>query len=241
MPIKSLFSLSVAFALLCSTTLFAQETDASAEPPKVTPGKAGSPPSDAIVLFDGKDLSKWTNETNGPANWQVADGIVTVRGTNQLVTKQAFGDCQLHVEWASPNPPEGKGQARGNSGVFLQDRYEVQILDSIDNPTYFNGQAGAIYKQYAPLVNACRNPGEWQTYDIIFHAPRFSDDGALKTPARVTLLHNGVLVLDNVEIKGRTHHDNAPTVYEKHNLKEPLRLQNHHSAVRFRNIWIREL
>lgn len=238
---KSLFSLSTALALLVSTHLFAQETAAGPEPRKIDPGTAGSPPSDAIVLFDGKDLSKWVNDTNGPADWLVENGIITVHGTNQMFTKQPFGDCQLHVEWASPNPPKGKGQGRGNSGVFFQSRYEVQILDSWDNPTYFNGQAGSIYKQYAPLVNACRKPGEWQTYDIIFHAPRFSDDGELKSPARATLLHNGVLVLDNIEIKGRTHFDKSETHYEKHNLKEPLRLQNHHSAVRFRNIWIREL
>jgi hypothetical protein len=233
--------MSIAAALLLSLNLFGAETASGPEPRKVTPGTGGSPPSDAIVLFDGKDLSNWLNETNGPANWLVENGVVTVRGTNHIFTKQAFGDCQLHVEWASPNPPKGKGQARGNSGVFFQGLYELQILDSVDNPTYFNGQAGAIYKQYAPLVNACRNPGEWQTYDVIYHAPRFADDGGLKSPARVTLLHNGVLALDNVEIKGRTHHDNAPTVYEKHNLKEPLKLQNHHSAVRFRNIWIRDL
>jgi hypothetical protein len=240
MRIKSLFSLSAAFGLFCAN-LLAAEIATGPEPRKVEPGTAGSPPSDAIVLFDGKDLSKWTNETNGPANWAVADGIATIAGTNQIVTKEAFGDCQLHLEWASPNPPKGKGQARGNSGVFLQDRYEVQILDSIDNPTYFNGQAGSVYKQYAPLVNACRKPGEWQTYDIIFRAPRFNDDGKVKSPARVTLLQNGVLVLDNVEIKGFTHHDNKPTHYVQHELKQPLRLQNHHSAVRFRNIWIREL
>jgi hypothetical protein len=241
MLIKNLFSLSTALGLLLSANLFAAETVTGPEPRKVTPGEAGGPPSDAIVLFDGKDLSKWVNDSNGPANWLVENGVVTVRGTNQMFTKQAFGDCQLHLEWASPNPPKGKGQARGNSGVFLQSRYEVQVLDSIDNPTYFNGQAGAIYKQYAPLVNACRNPGEWQTYDIVFHAPRFDDAGKVKSPGRVTLLHNGVLALDNVEIKGLTHHDNSPTHYEKHELKEPLRLQNHHSAVRFRNIWIREL
>jgi hypothetical protein len=229
-------------ALVCVPGLFAQDKpDAGVEPPKIDPGSPGGAPSDAIRLFDGKDLSKWVNDSNGPADWAVKGGVVTVRGTNQMFTKQAFGDCQLHVEWAAPNPPKGKGQARGNSGIYLQSRYEVQVLDSVDNPTYFNGQAGAIYKQYAPLVNASRKPGEWQTYDIVFHAPRFADDGKVLSPARVTLLHNGVLVLDNVEVKGFTHNDNVPTRYEKHNLKEPLRLQNHHSAVRFRNIWIREL
>lgn len=241
MRTKSLFSLSIALGLLLSVSLVAQQNTTDAEPRIVKPGTAGSPPSDAIVLFDGKNLSKWVNDTNGPADWLVKHGVVTVSGTNQMFTKQAFGDCQLHVEWASPNPPKGKGQARGNSGIFLQSRYEIQVLDSIDNPTYFNGQAGSVYKQYPPLVNACRQPGEWQTYDIIFHAPRFNDDGTVKTPARVTVLQNGILVQDNSEIKGLTHHDNSPTHYEKHDLKEPLRLQNHHSAVRFRNIWIREL
>jgi hypothetical protein len=226
-----------AFALVCVPNIFA----ADKEPARVDPGPVGGPPSDAIVLFDGKNLSKWVDDNGHPADWEVKDGVVTVRGTNQMFTKQTFGDCQLHVEWATPNPPVGKGQARGNSGIFLQSRYEVQVLDSIDNPTYFNGQAGSVYKQYVPLVNASRKPGEWQTYDIVYHAPRFADDGKVITPARVTVLHNGVLVEDNVAIKGLTHHDNGPTHYEKHNLKEPLRLQNHHSAVKFRNIWIREL
>jgi hypothetical protein len=231
-PFYLLFTL-VSFSIV---PVFAEDT--AAEPPKVDPGP---PPSDAIVLFNGKDLSKWTNETNGPANWIVKNGVLTITSTNHIVTKQPFGDCQLHIEWASPNPPKGKGQARGNSGIFFQNQYELQVLDSWDNPTYFDGQAGAIYKQVAPLVNASRKPGEWQTYDVIYHAPRFADDGKVLSPARVTLLHNGVLALDNVEIQGFTHHDKAPTHYVKHNLKEPLRLQNHHSAVRYRNIWIREL
>ncbi|MGZ4963201.1 MAG: 3-keto-disaccharide hydrolase [Limisphaerales bacterium] len=239
---NSLRCFFVGLAIICVPGLFGQDNSVPAiEPPKVDPGPVGGAPSDAIVLFGGKDLTKWVNDTGGPADWAVKDGVVTISGTNQMFTKQAFGDCQLHVEWASPNPPKGKGQARGNSGIYLQSRYEVQVLDSIDNPTYFNGQAGSIYKQYAPLVNACRKPGEWQTYDIIFHAPRFAKDGKLITPARVTLLHNGVLALDNVELKGFTHNDKVPSVYVQHNLKEPLRLQNHHSAVRFRNIWIREL
>lgn len=233
---RNLLSLLFTLAAFFAVPVFAEET--AAEPRKVDPGP---PPSDAIVLFSGKDLSKWRNETNGPANWVVKDGIVTIAGTNHIMTKQPFGDCQLHVEWCAPNPPKGKGQARGNSGIFFQNQYELQVLDSWDNPTYFNGQAGAIYKQVAPLVNACRKPGEWQTYDVIYHAPRFADDGKVLSPARVTLLHNGVLALDNVEIHGFTHFDKAPTHYVKHNLKEPLRLQNHHSAVRYRNIWIREL
>ncbi|MDB6058556.1 MAG: hypothetical protein JWO95_2400 [Verrucomicrobiales bacterium] len=230
-------SFCFAFALVCVPSLLAEDK----EPTRVDPGPVGGPPSDAIVLFDGKDLSKWVNDTGHAADWEVKDGVVTVRGTNQMFTKQAFGDCQLHVEWATPNPPKGKGQARGNSGIFFQSRYELQVLDSIDNPTYFNGQAGSFYKQFPPLVNASRKPGKWQTYDVVYHAPRFAEDGKVLSPARATVLHNGVLVQDNVELKGLTHHDNGPTHYEKHNLKEPLRLQNHHSAVRYRNIWIREL
>lgn len=233
--------LFVSSFLAISVGLFAAD-NAGAEPPKVDPGPVGGPPSDAIILFDGKDLSQWVNDKGGPADWTVTNGVVIVRGKNQMFTKQPFGDCQLHVEWATPNPPSKKtGQARGNSGIYIQSRYEVQVLDSWNNPTYFNGQAGAVYKQYAPLVNASRKPGEWQTYDVIFHAPRFADDGKVLKPARVTVLHNGVLVQDNVEIKGLTHNDGGPSHYEKHNLKEPLRLQNHGSPVRFRNIWIREL
>jgi hypothetical protein len=236
----------IVLLLIATTVLFSVRfvfaaEDVGTEPPKVDPGRVGGPPSDAIVLFDGKDLSKWVNDTKGPADWLVQDGVVTVHGTNQMFSKQPFGDCQLHVEWAAPTPPTGKGQGRGNSGIFFQSRYELQVLDSYENETYFNGQAGSIYKQIPPLVNACRKPGEWQTYDIVFHAPRFAPDGKLLSPARITLLHNGVLVLDNAEIKGTTHFEKKPTRYVKHNLKEPLRLQNHHNAVRFRNIWIREL
>jgi hypothetical protein len=237
--LSSLLCVSFFSALMVSA--FAAD-NVGIEPPKIDPGPSGGPPSDAIMLFDGKDLSQWVNDKGGPADWLVTNGVVIVRGKNQMFTRQPFGDCQLHVEWATPNPPSAKkGQARGNSGIYIQSRYEVQVLDSWNNPTYFNGQAGAVYKQYAPLVNASRKPGEWQAYDIIFHAPRFADDGKVLTPARVTVLHNGVLVQDNVEIKGLTHNDGSPAHYEKHNLKEPLRLQNHGSAVRFRNIWIREL
>src|SRR5262245_8158678 len=144
-------------------------------PPKEEPRviDPGPPPSDAIMLFDGKDLSQWKGEGSGPAKWEVQDGVATVNGTGSISTKQEFGDCQLHVEWATPEKVEGEGQGRGNSGIILQGRYEVQVLDSYINKTYYHGQAGSIYKQYAPLVNACRKPGEWQTYDIIFHAPRF--------------------------------------------------------------------
>jgi 3-keto-disaccharide hydrolase len=211
-------------------------------PPKEEPRviEPGPPPSDAIVLFDGKDLSQWKGDKDGSAKWEVKDGVARVNGTGSISTKQEFGDCQLHVEWATPEKVEGEGQGRGNSGILLQGRYEVQVLDSYNNATYYHGQAGAIYKQFAPLVNACRKPGEWQTYDIIFHAPRFDTDGKLEKPGTVTVLQNGVLVQDNVEIKGSTGPTGAPN-YRAHPLKQSLVLQDHHNPVRYRNIWIREL
>jgi hypothetical protein len=224
----------VAGLFLTVAPLFA----ADVEPAKVDPGPIGGPPSDAIVLFDGKDLSQWVDKNGGPAQWDVKDGVATVNGTGDITSRQAFGDCQLHVEWATPEVIVGSGQGRGNSGVFMQNRYEIQVLDSYTNKTYFNGQAAAVYSQYPPLVNSSRPPGEWQVYDIIYHAPRFADDGSVTTKARVTVLHNGVLVQDNVEILGVTGY---PPKYQKHNPKEPLRLQDHGNPVRFRNIWIREL
>src|SRR6476661_5692837 len=157
------------------------------EPPLVDPGDATKAPSDAVVLFDGKDLTKW----EGGENWTIENGIATA-AKNGITTKQGFGDCQLHIEFATPEKVEGEGQGRGNSGILLQGRYEVQVLDSYINKTYYHGQAGSIYKQYAPLVNVCRKPGEWQTYDIIFHAPRFDSDGKLEKPGTVTVLQNGV-------------------------------------------------
>src|ERR1051326_4489895 len=208
------------------------------EPPVIDPGP---PPSDGIVLFDGKDLSKWRGAKAGQgAQWKVADGYAEVNGTGSIFTKQDFGDCQLHVEWATPIEVKGTGQGRGNSGILLQGNYEVQVLDSYDNKTYFHGQAGAVYKQHAPLVNACRKPGEWQTYDIIFHAPRFGVGGRVETPGTVTVLQNGILIQDNVVIKGTTSHTGVPK-YKPHPLKQPLMLQDHHNPVRYRNIWIREL
>jgi hypothetical protein len=211
-------------------------------PPKDEPRviDPGPPPSDAIVLFGGKDLSQFKGEGDGPAKWEIKDGVATVNGTGSISTKQEFGDCQLHVEWATPEKVEGEGQGRGNSGIILQGRYELQVLDSYINKTYYHGQAGSIYKQYAPLVNACRKPGEWQTYDIIFHAPRFDADGKLEKPGTVTVLQNGVLVQDNVEIKGSTGPSGAPK-YRAHPLKQSLVLQDHHNPVKYRNIWIREL
>jgi len=215
-------------------------------PPKVTPGSAstderpGAAPSDAVVLFDGKDLSAWQHTTGKPARWTVGSGYFEVAPkTGDLVTKQAFGDAQLHIEWATPSVTRGKDQEPGNSGVFLASTYEVQVLDSYENVTYPDGQAGAIYCQYPPLVNASLPPGRWQTYDIIFHGPRFSESGELLQTAQVTVLHNGVLVQDNVTLTGPTAYMQRPP-YQKHG-KMPLKLQDHGQPVRYRNIWVREL
>lgn len=205
------------------------------EPKVVDPGPVGGPPSDAIVLFDGKDLSAW----NGGEKWLVADGVATVKGGG-IQTKQSFGDFQLHLEFASPEVVKGSGQGRGNSGVFLSGEYEVQILDSYDNATYFDGQCGSIYKQHPPLVNACRKPGEWQTYDIIYTVPRFTKEGQLEKPGYITVLHNGVLIQDHWELLGSTAWDSPPK-WEPHPLKAPISIQNHGNPVKFRNIWIREL
>jgi hypothetical protein len=205
------------------------------EPKLVQPGDNGAPPSDAVVLFDGKDMSAFADADK----WKVKDGVVTCGG-NDIHSKQEFGDCQLHLEFATPEVVRGNGQGRGNSGVFFMDRYELQVLDSINNPTYFDGQCAAIYKQHPPLVNASRKPGQWQTYDAIFTAPRFEADGKLKTPAYITVLHNGVVVQDHFPLLGSTAYDRPPA-YEAHPLKAPLRLQYHNNPVRFRNIWVREL
>jgi hypothetical protein len=199
-------------------------------------------PSDAIVLFDGKDLSEWrAQKGGGPAKWKVENGFFEViKGTGGIVTTRAFGDCQLHVEWMSPSPAVGQGQDRGNSGVFLMGRYEVQVLDSYGNRTYPDGQAAAIYGQYPPLVNASRPPGAWQSYDIVFRRPRFDERGALIAPARVTVIHNGVLVHDAVVLTGPSGHRQRPP-YAAHADRLPITLQDHASPVRFRNIWVRDL
>jgi hypothetical protein len=206
------------------------------ERPKVVdPGASdAAPPSDAVVLFGGQDLSHW----EGGDQWEIKDGYAIARETS-ITSKQSFGDCQLHLEWAAPEQVEGEGQGRGNSGVYLMNRYEVQILDSYENETYFDGQAGAIYKQWPPLVNACRKPGEWQAFDILFEAPRFDEKGQLTRPAYLTILHNGVLIQNHSEIQGTTSYTEPPK-YEAH-AKGPLLLQFHGNPVRFRNIWIREL
>ncbi|HEY2351122.1 MAG TPA: DUF1080 domain-containing protein [Candidatus Acidoferrum sp.] len=206
------------------------------------PGTENSPgraPADAIVLFDGKDLAKWTQKDGSAAKWKVADGTFqVVPKSGDIITRQPFGDMQLHVEFAEPSPPVGKDQDRGNSGVILMGLYEIQVLDSYQSATYPDGQAGAVYGQYPPLVNASRPPGQWQTYDIIFHAPRFDAAGKLLRPAHVTVLQNGVLVQDHVEIHGPTA---TGEPYKAHAEKLPLELQDHNHPVRYRNVWVREL
>ncbi|MBN1790849.1 MAG: DUF1080 domain-containing protein [Bacteroidales bacterium] len=210
-------------------------------PPVITPGEATAAPSDAIVLFDGTSLNEWTNDKGEPAGWTVADGCMTVKpGTGIIRTKRGFGDCQLHIEWRSPIVVTGEGQGRGNSGIFLQSLYEVQVLDCYNNTTYSNGQTGSIYKQSIPLVNACRKPGDWQSYDIIYTAPRFSENGRVTLPGRITVLHNGVLIQNNVEIRGTTEYIGAPRPVV-HGMKEPISLQDHDNLVSYRNIWVREL
>jgi len=214
------------------------------QPPVVDPGPPGPPipaPSDAVVLFDGTDLGKWTTDKGEPAKWKVENGAMeVVKDTGSIRTKEEFGDCQLHVEWAAPAEVAGSGQGRGNSGVFLMNNYEVQILDCYGNKTYPDGMTAAIYGQYPPLVNACRKPGEWQTFDIVFRAPRFGSGGELQSPARMTVFHNGCLVQDDVELTGPTAHKDRPP-YEAHAEALPISLQDHGHPVRFRNIWVRGL
>jgi hypothetical protein len=216
------------------------------QPKVIAPGtastqeEAGEPPSDAIVLFGGDNLSQWESMKGGPAKWKVENGYMEiVKKTGSLRTKRGFGDCQLHVEWASPEVVKGKNQGRGNSGVYLMSKYEVQVLDSYSNTTYPDGQAASVYGQSPPMVNACRGPGQWQSYDIIFRRPVFEDEKLVR-PATITVLHNGVLVQDRWIIEGGTAHKRR-AVYKPHEDKLPITLQNHGNPVRYRNIWIREL
>lgn len=218
----------------------AEKTEVWAPVPAMVTAKPDSAPSDAIVLIDGKGLTQWEALKGGEAQWTVSDGKVTVKpGSGDIKTKQSFCDIQLHVEWQTP-PPEAdmEGQQRNNSGIFLQQRYEVQVLDSYNNSTYPNGQAGSVYKQTIPLVNASRAPGEWQVYDIIYKAPQFAGD-SLSSPAYVTVLHNGVLVQNHTKIQGTTEWIGAPS-YKAHGCA-PLQLQDHGNLVSFRNMWVREL
>ncbi len=210
-------------------------------PRKINGAIGGMPPSDAIVLFDGSDLNEWKSQRDGRgAKWKVEnDYLVVVPGTGGILTSRVFGDIQLHIEWSSPSVIVGAGQGRGNSGVFLQERYEVQVLDSFESKTYSNGQAGSIYKQSIPLVNASAAPGEWNVYDIIYRAPTFNSDGMKTSSAYITVLHNGVLIQNHVEVKGTTEFIGLP--------KNPahgdaaIMLQDHSHPVRFRSIWVREL
>ncbi len=245
---KNVIGLSV--LLLFSAVCLGQEDDKKIQPkltevwepvpPVVTPGQGTAPPSDATVLFDGTDFSNWVNRKGETPKWKIENGAMTVvKKAGAVFTKQKFGDCQLHIEFRTPAEVKGKSQGRGNSGIFLQNRYELQVLDSYQNRTYSNGQCGCIYKQHIPLVNICRKPGEWQMYDIIFTAPRFNKDGILIAPARMTVLQNGVLIQNNVEIKGNTVYRGFPS-YKAHG-KAVIQLQDHGNPVSYRNIWIREL
>lgn len=210
------------------------------EPRVVTPGQGGAPPSDAVVLFDGTDFSAWVDQHGQTPKWRIENGAMTVvKGTGIIKTRQLFGDVQLHIEWATPSVIEGEGQGRGNSGIFFQERYELQVLDSYNNRTYANGQAGSIYKQTPPLVNASRPPGEWQTYDVVFIAPKYNHDGSLVSKGRITVFHNGVLIHHNTEIQGTTEYIGPPEIIAHG--KGALMLQDHDNPVRYRNIWIREL
>lgn len=232
-------SISVA----CGLFLFSAATGAQdyksgiewQEPPIVTPGATNDQaPSDAIVLFDGTDMSAFSG-----GDWKVEDGVV-YSGKGYVISKQEFGDIQLHVEWSAPSEVKGSSQGRGNSGIFLMGKYEVQVLDSYDNVTYFDGQAASVYKQTPPMANAMRKPGEWNTYDIFWTAPRFAVNGDVESPAYVTVVHNGVLVLNHFELMGPSSYTQPPH-YTVHDPTGPISIQDHGNPVRFRNIWVREL
>jgi hypothetical protein len=228
------------------------ETDVTKQPlpPVVTPGEGAgfaAPPSDAVVLFDGSEESfkaNWTDTKGNPSQWRIVDGALeSVKRAGYIQTKGNFGSCQLHIEWAAPAKVSGDGQGRGNSGVFLMGQYEIQVLDSYQNQTYADGQAGAIYGRSKPLVNASRKPGEWQSYDIIFHRPVFDEQGKVVRRATFTVFHNGVLIQDHVVLSGGTGWmgPHAASEYKAHPDKLPISLQDHGNPVRFRNVWIREL
>jgi hypothetical protein len=250
---------ALALFLLFATPAFAQappdpegipqHDESRPQPPVVRPvgglpvASPGAPPSDAIVLFGGKDLAAWKSQKDGsPAAWKVENGYFeVVKGAGGIETRQAFADVQLHIEWMAPVPATGTSQGRGNSGVFFAgSRYEVQVLDSFENKTYPDGQAGALYGQFPPLVNASRPPGEWQAYDIVYEAPRFDSAGAVTKRARLTVFHNGVLVQHARELIGPTT-NRVRTAYSAHPEALPISLQDHGNPVRFRNVWVREL
>jgi hypothetical protein len=254
---KKINMLALTVAIITSQQTMAQQGDPKAtelwqpEPKIVTPAKDNKAPSDAIVLFDGKNLDEWVsvNDSMAPAKWVISKGVFTVNKTaGNIQTRKSFTDYQLHLEWKIPANITGEGQARGNSGLFLASTgpgdtgYEIQILDCYQNKTYVNGQTASVYKQSIPLANACKKPGEWQTYDVIWAAPRFNDDGSLLSPGRVTVMHNGVLVQNNTEVKGVTMYIGKPE-YKKHGAT-PIKLQSHgdkSEPISFRNIWLREL
>lgn len=250
MIVKTNVMLAAMLAMgVCSAQTKPEETEVwTPEPPRVSPAGANRAPSDAVVLFDGRDLREWvsTKAPDQPAGWTVADGVFTVKaGAGNIQTRRSFTDYQLHLEWRAPLQIKGTGQGRGNSGVFLASTgagdsgYEIQVLDCVDNKTYANGQATSIYKQHIPLANACAPAGEWQSYDVIWTAPRFKADGSLASPAYVTALHNGVLVQNHVALQGETVYIGKPA-YRKHGAA-PIKLQDHGDAVSFRNVWVRPL
>lgn len=224
-------------------TMIHMTEDWEPQPAVVTAGVGANmvaPPSDAIVLFDGSDLSEWQKKDGSAPVWAVEDNILsTVPQSGFIITKREFDDCQIHLEWMIPEGTTGESQQRGNSGVYIAERYEVQILDNYNSKTYVKGQAGSIYKQHAPLVNVCKPQGEWNTYDIIYTAPRFKKDGTVRSYAKITVLHNGVLVQNNVTVFGATSYTDLP-VYDEHGAA-PILLQDHNNKVCFRNIWVREL
>ena len=228
---------SFILAFVAIPAFTAEPAKPAPEPPVIDPGPVGGPPSDAIVLFDGKDLSKFRGQRSDEPKWKLENGVMETTPEGGLFTKEEFSDCQLHVEWAAPSVVKGDGQRRGNSGVYLMGRYEIQVLDCFENKTYPDGQCGAFYKNNPPLVNACRKPGEWQAYDIIFHAPKKQADGTIK-PGSFTVLHNGVLIQDHIPVSGEPTTAAPLKGVEE---KGPLYLQDHGNPVRFRNVWIRRL
>lgn len=234
--------LAAPLTLAAEPQIAPQATEQWQPVPPVVSAEPGAPPGDAVVLFDGRNAEGWESVKGDAALWKVVDGALVVEpGSGDLRTRQSFGDVQLHIEFRTVSPPHGEGQHRSNSGVFLMGLYELQVLDSFGNSTYVNGQAGSVYKQYPPLVNASRAPGEWQTYDVIFHAPRWPAGGSQEMiPARMTVIHNGVLVQDDVALRGSTTNRGQP-VYQQHASKLPIVLQDHQDRVAFRNIWVREL
>jgi hypothetical protein len=237
---------SVSFAAIAGEPPAPELTEVWTPIPPVVAVPADRIPSDAIVLFDGKNLDEWEPVRAGGTPWKIeGDAMVIIptkapTPTVDQQTKKKFGDIQLHLEFRTPAKVEGEGQGRGNSGIFFMGLYELQVLDSHENPTYSNGQVGSIYKQHIPLANASRPPGEWQTYDVVFIAPRFSPEGRLLSPARLTAFHNGVLIQYDVQIKGPTTYRGTPK-YEAHAAKLPLVLQDHRNPTAFRNIWVREI